>query len=48
MLIKALARHFRHSGVVAVWSARWAHNPEVGGSNPPPANYLNSHTFFSS
>jgi hypothetical protein len=27
----------------AGWSssvARWAHNPEVGGSNPPPATTL--------
>ena len=23
------------------WLARWAHNPKVGGSNPPPAtNFL--------
>ena len=31
--------------VVAGWSslvARWAHNPKVGGSNPPPAtNFFN-------
>ena len=28
---------------IAGWSslvARWAHNPEVGGSNPPPATNL--------
>ena len=24
----------------AAWSARWAHNPEVGGSNPLPAKLL--------
>ena len=22
---------------VEQWPARWAHNPKVGGSNPPPA-----------
>jgi hypothetical protein len=22
---------------VEQWLARWAHNPKVGGSNPPPA-----------
>src|SRR5450631_3077358 len=30
----------------AGWSslvARWAHNPKVGGSNPPPATKLNLH-----
>jgi hypothetical protein len=21
------------------WSARWAHNPKAGGSNPSPANF---------
>ena len=21
------------------WLARWAHNPKVGGSSPPPATY---------
>jgi hypothetical protein len=32
--------------VTAGWSssvARWAHNPEVGGSNPPPATSKNHH-----
>ena len=24
----------------AVWPARWAHNPKVGGSNPSPATTL--------
>ena len=23
-----------------VWSSRWAHNPEAGGSNPPPAIFF--------
>ena len=33
----------------AGWSslvARWAHNPKVGGSNPPPATNLLKHHAF--
>jgi hypothetical protein len=39
--------------VIAGWSslvARWAHNPKVGGSNPPPAtnkiNWLHGFSSF--
>src|SRR5580704_7273853 len=35
----------------AGWSslvARWAHNPKVGGSNPPPATNLKLHIFSNS
>ena len=35
----------------AGWSslvARWAHNPKVGGSNPPPATILNVYIFSDS
>ena len=31
---------------VGQWSARWAHNPEVGGSNPPLATILISGVSF--
>ena len=34
---------------VAGWSspvARWAHNPKVGGSNPPPATNITDRTVF--
>ena len=33
----------------AGWSslvARWAHNPKVGGSNPPPATKPSQNNFF--
>src|SRR4029077_5051471 len=35
--------HLRCYDLTAGWSslvARWAHNPKVGGSNPPPATNL--------
>ena len=35
--------------VVAGWSslvARWAHNPKVGGSNPPPATKKSRYIYF--
>ena len=34
------AKHTLRGG--AVWSARRAHNPKVGGSNPPPATKIST------
>ncbi len=28
------------------WLARWAHNPKVGGSNPPPATRIKAGSIF--
>ena len=37
-----VARFTHHPARGGAVAARWAHNPKVGGSNPPPATHLPS------